>query len=137
MSPSQALAAPIPCTALDSRVAARHRLARSQPVQACLVTRIEFPNRWLWLVGLAAYWKLRRRAAGVDGLVELAILSRRPRTIVMISWWTGSPALAVFNARVGKHAGLVNWVQRSRARYWSGSFVLTEVAPSSLSGVWR
>ena len=68
----------------------------------CLVTRIEAHDFSTLLRVTIAYWRMRRRALAVPGLLETTLLLRPRRTVVLVSLWRDARAIPVFRHRVSR-----------------------------------
>jgi len=100
----------------------------------CLVTRIEM-RKLSTLVGImVAYLRMRQRAKRVPGLIEMALLIRPRRTVLFVSLWEDTTAMAKFNTAVPEHPVQVRRMRQAGARTWSGMFELT--GTSRTARVW-
>ncbi len=100
----------------------------------CLVTRIKV-RKLSTLVGImAAYLRMRQRAKHVPGLIEMAFLIRPRRTVIFVSLWEDTTAMAKFNTAVPEHPTQVRRMRQAGAHTWSGMFELT--GTSRTARVW-
>jgi len=97
----------------------------------CLVTRIKV-KRWTTFLGiLLSYLRMKRQARDVPGLIEIALLTRKNRTVIFISLWENSRAMARFATMVPNHVQSVYNMHQVGAEFWSGAFTLHTVSNRS------
>jgi hypothetical protein len=122
-----------PSKAFSGRRAARSRrtmltaLDRAMPPgepSLCLVTRIVFPRRWHVVRAAIAFRQMKRRGRTVPGFLDAALVIRRMRVVVIVSWWTDDLAIADFSTAVPEHLAMARWAFRQGALTWSGLYEL-------------
>lgn len=101
-----------------------------------VVTRIECPNFLLYVRAFLAFVELRRLARKSGGLVDIALLRRRPRVLIIVSYWESPVAIMRFNNLIA-HITTVNWLYGSGARVWSARLRIEGTAFMSRTAVWR
>ncbi len=98
----------------------------------CLVTRMRVTrfSTLIWVI--VAYFRMRRRARNVLGLLEVSLAIRAHKTVFLISLWKDVPAMARFATAAGElHPNAVRKMRRIGAEVWSGHFELRGTAPHS------
>lgn len=113
-------------------------LAASEPEltepAACLITKIHVGRFRDVLAIVAAFRRMRKRAAGVPQLLETFLVFSSPRTVLLLSLWTSEEGFAQFATAVPEHAARVAATRRSGAQIWSALFEL--VGATQTSGQW-
>src|SRR2546421_7144512 len=98
----------------------------------CLVTRIKVAklSTLIWIV--IAFFRMRRRARNVLGLLQMSISVSDRHTVFLISLWKDVPAMARFASAVGAlHPYAVRKMRQVGAEVWSGHFELRGTSSSS------
>lgn len=98
----------------------------------CLVTRIKVAklSTLIWIV--IVFFRLRRRAKNVLGLLEASIFVSDRHTVFLISLWKNVPAMSRFATAVRElHPHAVRKMREVGAEVWSGHFELRGTTPSS------
>jgi hypothetical protein len=67
---------------------------------------------------------MKRRGRTVPGFLDAALVIRRMRVVVIVSWWTDDLAIADFSTAVPDHLAMVRWAFRQGALTWSGLYEL-------------
>lgn len=98
----------------------------------CLVTRIKVAklSTLIWII--IVFFRMRRRARNVLGLLETSIFVSNRHTVFLISLWKNVPAMARFATAVRElHPHAVRKMREVGAEVWSGHFELRGTTPSS------
>lgn len=90
----------------------------------CLVTRVKVRKLTTLISIIFAFFRMRRKARSVPGLLESIILIQRQRTVIFLSLWQNSQAMAQFATAVPEHAFVVRQMYYAHAEVWSGAFTL-------------
>jgi hypothetical protein len=101
-----------------------------------VVTRVQCPNFATFARCLVAFPLLRRQARKIDGFVDATIVARRPRTLVLMSFWESPEAITSFNSLVLGHARFATWTYAKGAKVWSVRLRVDRTAYMSRSSVW-
>lgn len=98
----------------------------------CLVTRVRVAklSTLIWII--ITFFRMRRRARAVLGLLETSISIRDRHTVFLISLWKDVPAMARFATAVRElHPRAVRKMHQVGTEVWSGHFELRGTSPSS------
>lgn len=97
----------------------------------CVVTRIR-PRRRYSAIGVRVwYWRVRRRATRVPGVVATSATVRGDGSIYLISLWRDHDAMARFATAAPEHAAAVAWLRRKGANTWTALYDVRGVSRSS------
>jgi heme-degrading monooxygenase HmoA len=99
----------------------------------CLVTRIKVRKLSTLTKIVVAYLRMRQQAKRVSGLLDTSLHLKPQRTVLFVSLWRDSDAMAEFNTIVPEHPTQVYRMRQADAIVWSWLFKFVGTSPSARS----
>jgi heme-degrading monooxygenase HmoA len=108
----------------------------SQHEMRAVVTRIETPDWMTFARCVIAFLVLRSHAKVIQGFIDVALLIRWPRTLIIVSFWENRQAVTSFNTLVLGHSRIATWTHQRGAEVWSAAMRVERTGYMSRSKTW-